>query len=188
MHTNLDSLLTHDSCGHNVIATCSPKNNDFVKSHGADACFDYNSPTCAEDIRKYTRNTLSMAIDCITNEGSLKICYGAIGRAGGKYVALEPFNPAIATRKTIKPDWILALEFGGQGCTWPEPFFREPNPDFTTFSIPMFAKFQKLLDDGKFKTHPIKVHDGGFEELLEGVGKLRRKEVSAQKLIYRINY
>jgi len=42
--------------GFEVLTTCSPSNFDYVKSLGADKVFDYNSPTCAADIRKYTDN------------------------------------------------------------------------------------------------------------------------------------
>ncbi|EPE32021.1 GroES-like protein [Glarea lozoyensis ATCC 20868] len=36
--------------GLTVVTTCSPGNFEYVKSLGADAAFDYNSPTCAKDI------------------------------------------------------------------------------------------------------------------------------------------
>lgn len=75
-------LLKH--CGLRVIATCSPRNFDLVKSYGADVCFDYNSPTCGPDIRAFTHDALDYALDCITVDSSLKICYQALGRLGGK--------------------------------------------------------------------------------------------------------
>lgn len=80
-------LLKH--CGLRVITTCSPRNFDLVKSYGADVCFDYNLPTCGEDIRAYCNNALDYAIDCITEESTLRICYQAIGRLGGKCKSAE---------------------------------------------------------------------------------------------------
>lgn len=38
--------------GFKVAATCSPRNNDYVKSLGAELVFDYSSPTVVEDIVK----------------------------------------------------------------------------------------------------------------------------------------
>lgn len=38
------------AAGYEVVTTCSPKNNDFVKSLGAKAVFDYNSPTVVADL------------------------------------------------------------------------------------------------------------------------------------------
>ena len=36
--------------GYKVAATCSPRNNDYVKSLGADFVFDYSSPSIVDDI------------------------------------------------------------------------------------------------------------------------------------------
>lgn len=38
------------AAGYEVITTCSPKNDDFVKSIGATLSFDYNSPTVVPDL------------------------------------------------------------------------------------------------------------------------------------------
>jgi NADPH:quinone reductase-like Zn-dependent oxidoreductase len=71
-------------CGVNIIATCSTGSMAMVESYGADKCFDYNEANCGDDIRSYTGNALDYALDCITAESSVKICYRAIGRCGGK--------------------------------------------------------------------------------------------------------
>jgi NADPH:quinone reductase-like Zn-dependent oxidoreductase len=71
-------------CGVNVITTCSAGSMAMVESYGADKCFDYNEASCGDDIRSYTGNALDYALDCITTESSVKICYRALGRCGGK--------------------------------------------------------------------------------------------------------
>lgn len=71
-------------CGVNVITTCSAGSMAMVESYGADKCFDYNEASCGEDIRSFTGNALDYALDCITTESSVKICYRALGRCGGK--------------------------------------------------------------------------------------------------------
>lgn len=83
-------------CGLRVITTCSPRNFDLVRSYGADVCFDYNTSTCGPDIRAFTKNALDYALDCITEESTMKICYQALGRCGGKckspHFLLLPFS------------------------------------------------------------------------------------------------
>ncbi|KAF6803239.1 zinc-binding dehydrogenase, partial [Colletotrichum musicola] len=74
------------------IATCSPKNFDLVKSRGVEETFDHHDPQCAEKIRSYTSNELRYALDCVTTVESTQVCFKAIGRAGGKYVSLDPFQ------------------------------------------------------------------------------------------------
>lgn len=94
--------------GFQTIVTCSPHNFPLVKSFGGDVLFDYHSPNCAADIRSLTKNNLVYALDCIMTADSMKVCYGAIGRAGGRYTSLDPFLESIAqTRKVIKADWVL---------------------------------------------------------------------------------
>ncbi|KUI71840.1 Enoyl reductase LovC [Cytospora mali] len=68
-------------------------------------------PTCAADIRAHTRNSLRLVLDCIMTTDTMRLCYAAMGRAGGRYVALEPYSEAVAaTRAVVRPDWILDPE------------------------------------------------------------------------------
>lgn len=117
----------------------------------------------------------------------MKICYAAIGRVGGRYTALDPYPENQATRKVVKPDWILATRITGKGCTWPEPYGSAPDPALREFAHPFFGIMQKLLDEGKIRPHPARPSQGGFEALVEGVGIIRRGEISGEKLVYRIS-
>lgn len=174
-------------CGLRPITTCSPKNFDFVKSYGAEAVFDYRSPTCGADIKKYTKNSLAHVIDCITEEGSMKICYEAIGRAGGRWVGMDPYPMNIAnSRKVVKHEWVVAFRMTGMPCNWPAPFTSEADPELSEQAIPFFDKMEELLADGLIKTHPARVSNGGFAAVIDGVGILRRKEVSAEKLVFSV--
>jgi NADPH:quinone reductase-like Zn-dependent oxidoreductase len=76
--------------GFKVVATASPRNFDYVKSLGADAVFDYNSPTCSKDIREYTQDKLAHVFDCISEGDSTKISVESMGSAGGVYSTLRP--------------------------------------------------------------------------------------------------
>jgi len=117
----------------------------------------------------------------------MKLCYAAMGRVGGKYVALDPFPESGATRKVITPDWILATQIMGRKIWWPAPYGREADTDMR-FGLggPMYGQVERLFHEGKIKTHPSKVIEGGFEAVLDGVGMLRRGEISGQKLVYPI--
>jgi NADPH:quinone reductase-like Zn-dependent oxidoreductase len=99
------------SAGLRPIATCSPSNFDLIRRFGAEQVFDYRSPTCAADIRAYTKNELAYALDCITLAETTQLCYESLGRAGGRYVGLEPFRQAVADTRalTVQPSWLMAL-------------------------------------------------------------------------------
>ncbi|KAK4236132.1 zinc-binding dehydrogenase family oxidoreductase [Achaetomium macrosporum] len=171
--------------GFTVIATCSARNFDLARSFGADAVFDYASPTAAADIRAYTGNSLRLAIDCITTPDSTRLCYAAMGRAGGRYVALEPYNATVAaTRAVVQPSWVFGLETLGEDIPWPAPYGRKANPVARDFLKVWTATMQGLVERGVIRLHPQLVRDTGLAGVLEGVDEIRQKAVSGQKLIY----
>lgn len=173
-------------CGFHVITTCSPRNFGLAKSFGAHETFDYKVAGCAADIRSRCGNALEYAIDCVAEDSTMKFCYAAIGRAGGSYTALNPFNETLATRKVIRPDWILATRITGDASCWPAPYACDPEPRLREMAGPLFEKIQKLLLQGKIRAHPVRVEEGGYQGLLEGVKIIRNGEVSGQKLVYRL--
>lgn len=114
----------------------------------------------------------------------MRFCYAALGRAGGYYTALNPYNDLLATRKVITPDWILATRIAGDGSSWPAPFACEPEPRLREMAGPLFERIQKLLDTRKLRPHNVKVESGGLPAVLGGVDKIRKGEISGVKLVY----
>ncbi|KAI8627215.1 zinc-binding dehydrogenase [Xylariaceae sp. FL1651] len=145
------------------IATCSPKNFELVKSRGAETVFDYRESDCAAKIRALTSNNLRYALDCITTVESTAACFAAIGRAGGRYVSLDPFSQHVATRKVVKAEWVLGPAIFGDGSTWPEPYGRAPDPQIRQFGADLWVIAQKLVDEDKLQHHPLRVLQGGFQ-------------------------
>lgn len=171
--------------GYQVVATCSARNFELVRSYGADAVFDHSSATCAADIRALTRNGMRYALDCITTPDTTRLCYTALGRSGGRYVALDPFSEAVAaTRSIVRPDWVLGPEMIGEEIAWPEPHSRKPNPAARAFCEAWTRTLQQLLDRGLIRTHPQLVRNSGLAGALEGLEDIRAKKISGQKLIY----
>ncbi|KAJ5920003.1 hypothetical protein N7516_010861 [Penicillium verrucosum] len=170
-------------CGHRVITTCSPHNHDLVKSYGADLVFDYNSPTCAEDIRAATKNTLRYALDPFAEAKTLRICYAAIGRTGGRYCALEQYQEGLCSRKVIKHELVMGGAISGRGVELPDPYGIPPRPEIGIWARSWYAELQKLIDNGKLKACPIKIIPGKFEGILEGLDMLRNGKVSGKKLV-----
>ncbi|KAJ5948191.1 alcohol dehydrogenase [Penicillium verhagenii] len=173
-------------CGFPTIATCSPHNFDFVKGYGADVVYDYKSSDCAAKIRADTNNELEYIIDCFAEDSSMRFCYAAMGRAGGKYVALNPFSEHLHNRKVIEPDWILATRIAGDGSMWPAPFACPDEPKILEISLPLYRTFQVLLDERKIRPHTVQLEDGGLSGIPEGVQKIRSGAVSGVKLVYPI--
>jgi threonine dehydrogenase-like Zn-dependent dehydrogenase len=118
----------------NPITVCSQQNFELAKSYGATAVFDYKQPSCIEDIRKYTKNSLKYVIDCVSEPETMEFCYKCLGRTGGKYSALEPYAEVLHTRsRTVVPDWVLGPSVLGEEINWPEPFTRQQNEELRNF-------------------------------------------------------
>ena len=173
------------SAGLRPIATCSPSNFELARSFGAENTFDYRSPTCAADIRAYTHNALAYALDCVSLVETTQLCYSAIGRAGGRYVALEPCRETITnTRRVVQASWLMVLTIFGDKVALDGEYGREARPEDREFGSRLFAAAQVLLDRGEIQPHPIKSMPGGWKGVIEGVDIIRAQTLSAQKLVY----
>ncbi|EGX90051.1 zinc-binding dehydrogenase family oxidoreductase, putative [Cordyceps militaris CM01] len=170
--------------GYLPVVTCSTRSFDLVKSYGAEAAFDYHDPACASQIRQYTNNGLCFALDCITNTQSIKICYGAIRRSGGRYTSLDPFPATIAaTRKMVKADWVIGPTMLGRDIGWPEPHRRKADPELFEFGQQWKDTVQQLLDRGLIRAHPLTVYSGGLDKILDCMEAIASKKVSGTKLV-----
>lgn len=171
--------------GYEPIATCSPHNFDLVRSYGASAVFDYRDPGCTADIKHFTRNGLSFALDCISTTASMQFCYQVIGRAGGKYTSLEPYAEVVAqTRRVVKPDWIMGPQLLGKEIAWPHPHWRPADPKMAEFGASWTATLQTLLDKGLIRPHPILIKPGSLQGALGGIEDIRSNKISGKKLVF----
>ncbi|GAB1197711.1 hypothetical protein APSETT444_007014 [Aspergillus pseudonomiae] len=166
-------------------ATCSPHNFDLVKKNGAEQVWDYRGADLAQTIRTYTKNNLRYALDCITNVESTTFCFGAIGRAGGRYVSLNPFPEHAATRKMVTADWTLGPTIFGEGSTWPAPYGRPGSEEDQAFGEELWRVVAKLVEDEKLVHHPLQVMLGGFEEIKQGMELVRTGKLSGEKIVVR---
>nr|A0A089FS99.1 RecName: Full=Trans-enoyl reductase prlC; AltName: Full=Pyrrolocin biosynthesis protein C [fungal sp. NRRL 50135]AIP87505.1 pyrrolocin enoylreductase [fungal sp. NRRL 50135] len=174
--------------GFTPVVTCSPHSYDLIKSYGAEAAFDYHDPDCAAQIRAQTKNGLRFALDCITNTQSMQICYAALGRAGGRYTALDPYPEAVAaTRKIIKADWVIGPVMLGLDIGWPAPHGRKADPDLFEFGQRWKATVQQLLNQGLIREHPLFVQSGGLSRVIDSMEAILAKKVSGKKMVCKLS-
>ncbi|KAH7074981.1 chaperonin 10-like protein [Paraphoma chrysanthemicola] len=172
--------------GFRPIATCSPRHFGLVKRFGASATFDYHDAKTAAAIRTHTQNELAYALDCISTAETTQLCYDALGRAGGRYTALEPFRTAVTSKRslTVSPSWLLALTIFGKKVALDGEYAREPLPEHHKVGVEAYAAVQKLLDRGLLETHPAKVVKGSWEDVIKGVDEVRGQTLSGVKLVF----
>ncbi|PSR83726.1 hypothetical protein BD289DRAFT_435485 [Coniella lustricola] len=178
-------LFDLHSAGFRPIATCSPRNFDLVRRFGAEQVFDYGQDDCAATIRAYTRNTLASALDCIATAETTQLCYGALGRAGGRYATVEPFRESVTSQRalTVVPSWLLAVTVFGRKVDLDGEYARPARPQDKELALRLTAYAQTLLDQGQLPTHPVKVVGTGWDSVVRGVATVRKEALSGQKLV-----
>lgn len=174
--------------GARVVTTASPRNFDYVKSLGADAVFDYNSPTVVEDIRTWTDGKLTRAWDCqSTAESAALIAKTMSTEADGLIGTLLPVKQDAVTAANPRVRAELSLYYN----VFNEPFtyaMREcpAVPEAYEFGKMFWELSRELLAQGRLK--PIRVIKNrggeGLEGVIHGMKELKEGKVSAGKLVY----
>ncbi|CCF34701.1 TOXD [Colletotrichum higginsianum] len=172
-----------------VVATCSPKNFDYVKSLGADFCVDYRAEDCAEQIKAFTKGRLRHAWDCIATAQSARICAAAMSIRGGHYSSLLYLVPSIVKKINPKINCSTTLGYTILGETIEKETVIEPRPDDYEFGKMFWGVSEKLLQEDKFRPVRQIINEGGdgLEGVLHGIKYLKQGNVSAGKLVYTIN-
>ncbi|TFA97734.1 Deshydrogenase mlcG [Trichoderma ghanense] len=169
-----------------VITTCSAASSTHVLQLGAEAWFDYKSPTCGADIREHSQDSLAFALDCITDTASMGICYEALGSAGGRYVALDAFPVRGHTRRSVIPEWVCTPTQFGKAIRWTPPYDLEPRPYDLKCAELWYVAAQRLIDEGLIAPHPLEMRNGGLAAVAEGMEEVRRGQIKGKKLVYTI--
>lgn len=173
--------------GYNVITTCSPKNNDFVKSLGASAAYDYKDPECGKKINKDTNNKLKLIWDTIALESSAKICGDAISTenddGSARYGSILPVK--LPGRSDVKTTFTFMYTIFNDAFTKAGRDTPAIPEDFE-FAKKFFGIVEKLLAEGKLKTHPEQVGKEGLKGALQGMEDMKNEKVSASKLVYKV--
>src|ERR1700685_111332 len=65
--------------GLTVIATASPRNDEYLKSLGADYVFPYGDPNTPAEIKKLTNGKLYLGYDTISEKGTTQLVIDAFG-------------------------------------------------------------------------------------------------------------
>ncbi len=172
--------------GCRTVVTCSPRHFDYVKSLGAEAAFDYKSPTAAADIKKFTEGRLRHVWDCIGSAESAELCASATSDQDGQYTSLEGNNASIIhnLNRQISVTQTLAYTIFGERF---EKFgVTEPAPQDYEFAKMFWELASQLLASGKIKTTKPDVNRGGrgLEGVLVGLQELKEQKVSGMKLVY----
>ncbi|KAF4554596.1 Trans-enoyl reductase ACTTS2-like protein [Elsinoe fawcettii] len=171
--------------GYKVLSTNSPHNDELVKSLGAEKSFNYKDADAGKQIREYTGGKLSKVFDTISEGDSPAISAEAIGDNGGKISFLLQVGRDKVPNEKIEIQTTLAYSVTGEGFKFgPQAIEFPPNPADFEFAKKFWGLTEKLLAEGKIKTHPADKRGGGIEKITEGLKDLQEGRVSGKKIVY----
>ena len=162
----------------NIIATCSPRNFDLVRSYGAAHVFDYKNDCSIDGIKELVQGELKLCVDCISTQGSAEYCasvlapeavYSSIG------LARSPRSD-ITTHQTMGYSF-LGEEWEQMGQSHP------PCQDDFEFSMEFSKLGEELVAQGKIRTHPLDLRSGGLDAISKGMEDLKAEKISARKIV-----
>lgn len=117
------------SISYRVVAICSPRNAELVKSYGADAVVDYSDVAKAKsELQRITGGGVTKGFDAISEGASFEIALGGFkaGEKGRLNAVLPPPPEAEKLNEDVEVVWTLAYELlgktfrsvsGGPACT-----------------------------------------------------------------------
>ncbi|KAL4911326.1 hypothetical protein BDW74DRAFT_7567 [Aspergillus multicolor] len=165
--------------GYEVVVTASPRSSDLARRYGADAVFDYNSPTAIAEIKK-TYPNITRALDCFSEGGSAAFCADVL-RDGKVVTLLDQGKPK---RADVSYTFLMVYTAFGRS-------FQMMPPLGPVFKIQLsdrdllrrFYGGLSALSPDALRPPPITKSKGGFEDILDGLETLRRGDGRGTKLV-----
>ncbi|KAM4064108.1 zinc-binding dehydrogenase [Hirsutella rhossiliensis] len=159
--------------GYTVVTTCSSHNMDQVKALGADAAFDYNDADCANKIRAYTGDKLTLAWDTISVPASAQICADSLASSepGLKYASLLPGK---FPRSGVEVSSTLAYTALGEDFKFGN-LQMAAKPEDLKFAARFWDITRELLEKKKLNVRPPHV-EPGLDKVLDGLKALEENK------------
>lgn len=174
--------------GYYVIATASPKNNEFLKSLGASEVYDYRDEQTPEKIAE-AHPDLTLAFDTYSEHGSIEACGRTLPKSqASKLVTILPISSDLSSvNNQVRATFFLmysaegeAFELFNKSCSKKEAQEdRQFMASFVNSDV-----FTNLLSNGLIKPDRTEPQSGGLPAIPSGLDRLRYNKVSGEKLTY----
>ncbi|KAF9043109.1 chaperonin 10-like protein [Panaeolus papilionaceus] len=182
-HTGQYAIQIAKLSGLRVVATCSPKSFDFVKSLGAVEVFDYSDSRAQKKIVATTGGKLRYAIDCYSSGTSPVQVSGSLSKEGGTIVTMLPYE---TRKKGVKTELVLVYSLWGEAIDVPG-ISVPANPDHYPNGVKYNRLIGQLLEEKKLTLGPIKLFSKGLASVEEGFAYMLSGKIHAEKIVYKIS-
>lgn len=178
-----------------ILATASKRNHELLTSYGANKCFDYTDPNVTRTILDYVvskdlNGEIPSILDCIGSLSGSVRPLAKIAQPGSKVAILLPVVVTDATETTVpeytmdvaaSADWARGVEaIGVRTHFYLENEFHAEHLQSTIMP--------EMLRLGIVKPNRQKIVEGKtlLERAQKALDMLRRKEVSGERLVWRV--
>jgi NADPH:quinone reductase-like Zn-dependent oxidoreductase len=166
--TGLMAIQLAKAIGLNVAAVSSLHNTDYLRSYGADLVLDRHHPEAVVD--KLQSRNVSMALDCVGAE-TAEFGARALGE-NGRLVCLVK-----------QPKFSSGLPKAGLEVL--DVLIKRFHEDLQ-YGQELMELAERLLRERKLRTPKVRVLTGGFEDVGDGLEKLRKNEISGEKVVVHV--
>ena len=181
----------------NILTTASKRNHELLTSYGATKCFDYNELDITKSILEYAASltpdgtsTIPSILDCIGSQSGSVIPLSKIAQPGSTVAILLPVIIKDAT-STTAPEYAMDVTAAaawapGVRAVGVRTHFYLDNTFHADHLQPTIMP--EMLRRGIVRPNRQKVVEGKtmLERAQKALDMLRRKEVSGERLVWRV--
>lgn len=191
----------------NLIATASKAHHELLRSYGAKQCFDYRSPSIVSQILDAAGGKVPFVLDCIGSKYGSLAPIAKIAGPGTKVAVLLPViikdaseteAPEYAMDVKAAAEWVEGVDARGVRTHFylnvSSNLFdtrQGANPDLKNefFKEKLQSEIMPtLLEQGIVRPNRYRLIEGKtlLERAQAAIDALRRKEVSGERLVWRV--
>jgi len=188
------------AAGYTVITTCSPKNNELVKSLGASYAFDYNSKTVVKDIKSILSTLNKPLVGALSiGRGGAEACMDIMAcpesNCENKFVAMAtypepketPTSFVLLKNAATFVSWMAAFKAKGLFTGVKSNFIFSSSVSHNGVGRAIWEEYlPKALSEGTFKASPEPVIFGKGLDKIQDAMEFQKKGVSAKKVVVQL--
>jgi NADPH:quinone reductase-like Zn-dependent oxidoreductase len=173
--------------GYTPIAIASDKSAQLAKSFGAKEVVSYVDNACAEKVKATAGKPIRKILDCITDCDSTAICYSAMGRTGGTLACLEECPESWRTRRMVKVKEVMGFQVLGVDLNLGNSSYTRPGEErLLNIGMQWAEEMEILMKEDKLRVHPLHEMDSKWENIINGLERLKKGEIRGQKLVMKL--
>ena len=180
------------AAGAYVITTSSPKNNEFLTSLGASEVFDYHDEEAPEKIAA-AHPDLVLAYDTYSENGSQEACARALSKEKpSTLIVILPRSPEVdKVNPKVRVSVLMVYSTRGEetealGTKYSKEYCEEDYHYLHRMLSGKHGDVYRMFEHGAVKPNRATVLPGGLDQVLVGLDRQRKGQVSAEKLTYKI--